>query len=308
MSNQFDAALDSTEEAQQAYGRQLGFVDGRTPFAAETMPDRQIAVNVNDDLMDEVASHIVNRAGHVSIIDQHGAGKSHFRDLVYESLNERQERFRVARIREVESITTRRTYARVLEELAQYDDLDIPETLPHATDEVRAVVEDVAEQLEEMGVACIVQVDQMEDVAGNTKRFGQLLAGLQSIGDLGDDEPVFLLFLFGTPEASERVVELRETLASRMVAKDRSLQRFGVPETEELIGRWLSWARDEEYANGYPIDPFAPKTIRALVERVPDRTPRAIRQECYHAYRAGARQYDDTGTVEISPATLDEYL
>lgn len=308
MSNQFDAALDSTEEAQQAYGRQLGFMDGRTPFAAETMPDRQIAVTVNDGLMDEVASHIVNRAGHVSIIDQHGAGKSHFRDLVYESLNERQERFRVARIREVESITTRRTYARVLEELAKYDDLDIPSSLPHATDEVRAVVEGVAEQLEEMGVACIVQVDQMEDVAGNTNRFSQLLAGLQSLGDLGDDEPVFLLFLFGTPEAAGRVDELRETLASRMVAKNRSLQRFGVEETEELIGRWLSWARDEEYTDGYPTDPFSPTTTRELVERVDDRTPRSIRQECYHAYRAGARQYDDVGTVEITPDTLEQYL
>ena len=93
MGNQFAAALDTTEAAQQAYDDQLGFVDGRTPFAAETMPDRQVAVEVNAALIEEVASHTVNRAGLISIIDEHGAGKSHFRDLVYESLNERQERF-----------------------------------------------------------------------------------------------------------------------------------------------------------------------------------------------------------------------
>ena len=308
MGNQFDAALDSTEAAQKQYGQQLGFIDGRTPFAAETMPDRQVAVDVNEDLMQEVASHIVNQAGHVSIIDDHGAGKSHFRDLVYGSLDERRERFRVARIREVESITTRRTYVRVLEDLRQYDDLDVPGQLPHATDEVREALEDVAGQLEDLGVTCIVQVDQMEDVASNTTRFKQLLAALQSIGDLGDEEPVFILFLFGTYEAGNRIEELRETLASRMVAKDRTLERFGPEETEELIGRWLSWARDEEYTLGYPIDPFAPKTIREILNRVENRTPRAVRQECYHAYRAGARQYDDTGTVEITPKALEKYL
>lgn len=308
MTNQFDSALDSTESAQEAYGQQLGFVDGRTPFAAETMPDRQVAVEVNDALMDEVASHIVNRAGHISIIDKHGAGKSHFRDLVYDSLDERQERFRVARIREVESITTRRTYVRVLEDLREYDDIDIPEQLPHPTDEVRSLVEDVADQLEDLGVTCIVQVDQMEDVAGNKNRFKQLLAGLQSIGDLGDEEPVFILFLFGTPAAGERIEELRETLASRMVAKNRTLERFGIEETEELIGRWLSWARGEEYVGGYPIDPFSPKTVRKIVHRVDETTPRQIRQECYHAYRAGARQYGDLGAVEILPNTLEQYL
>jgi type II secretory pathway predicted ATPase ExeA len=308
MGNQFDAALDSTEAAQKQYGQQLGFVGDRTPFAAETMPDRQVAVDVNGELMQEVASHIVNRAGHVSIIDEHGAGKSHFRDIVYESLNERRERFRVARIQEVESITTRRTYVRVLNDLRQYNDLDVPEQLPHATDEVREALEDLAEQLEDLGVTCIVQVDQMEDVAGDTNRFEQLLAALQSIGDLGDKEPVFILFLFGTHEAGDRIEELRETLASRMVAKDRTLERFSAEETEELIGRWLSWARDEEYTMGYPIDPFAPKTVRDILNRVENRTPRAVRQECYHAYRAGARQYEDVGTVEITPETLEARL
>jgi len=307
MTNQFDSALDATETAQERYGDQLGFVEGRTPFAAETMPDRQVAVDVNEELMQEVASHILNRAGHVSIIDQHGAGKSHFRDLVYDSLDERRDHFRVARIREVESITTRRTYVRLLEELRGYDDIEIPAKLPHPTDEVRGVVEDVAEQLEELDVACIVQVDQMEDVATDTNRFEQLLAALQSIGDLGEECPVFLLFLFGTPAAGERISELRETLASRMIAEDRQLERFGIEETEELIGRWLSWARGEEYSDGYPIDPFAPAAVRALLDDLEDRTPRAVRQGCYHVYRAGSRQYAETGTVEITPGTLTNH-
>lgn len=307
MTNQFDSALDATEAAQERYGQQLGFVDNRTPFAAETMPDRQVAVEVNDELMQEVASHILNQAGHVSIIDQHGAGKSHFRDLVYDSLDQRRERFRVARIREVESITTRRTYIRLLEQLREYDDLTIPEQFPRATDEVRGVVEDVATQLEELGVTCIVQVDQMEDVASDTNRFTQLLAALQSIADLGDERPVFILFLFGTPAAGKRISELRKTLSSRMIAEDRQLERFGVAETEELIARWLSWARDEEFTNGYPIDPFAPATVRAVLDGLDDRAPRAVRQACYQAYRAGAQQYADTGTVEITPETLTNY-
>jgi hypothetical protein len=307
MTNQFDSALEQTESAQRRYGKQLGVIEGRTPFAAETMPDRQVAVNVNDELMQEVASHILNRAGHVSIIDQHGAGKSHFRDLVYDSLDERRDHFRVARIREVESITTRRTYIRLLDALREYDDIDVPDQFPRATDEVRGVVEDVAKQLEELDVACIVQVDQMEDVASDTHRFEQLLAALQSIADLGAERPVFILFLFGTPAAGDRISELRETLASRMIAEDRTLERFGVPETEELIGRWLSWARDEEFVEGYPIDPFAPATVRSLLEGVESRTPRAVRQACYHGYRAGAQQYGDTGTVEITPETLKKY-
>jgi len=55
------------------------------------------------------------------------------------------------------------------------------------------VIEDVADQLETEGITCIVQVDQLEDAARNTRTFEQLLAGLQSIGGLGDDEPVFTL-------------------------------------------------------------------------------------------------------------------
>jgi len=43
---------------------------------------------VNEDLLWEVASHILTRASHVSVIDKRGAGKTHFRDLVYDTLSE----------------------------------------------------------------------------------------------------------------------------------------------------------------------------------------------------------------------------
>lgn len=309
MADQFTDALNETEDVQAQYADQLGMHGDRIPFTAETLPDPGIAVRTNQDLLQEVASHLLNRAGHVSVIDKRGAGKTHFRDLVYDSLADgpRSDEFRIARIREVESITTRRLYTRLLDELAEYDDLDVPDSYPHATDDVRGVVEAVAEQLEERDLACVVQVDQMEDAARNTRTFEQLLAGLQSIGDLGDTEPVFLLFLFGTPPAADRIDELRQTLSSRLVAKNRSLQRFGVAETSELIGRWLAWARDEEFSDGYPSDPFSADAIRQLVERS-DGTPRAVRQQCYHGFRAGARQYDETGTVEISAETLETYL
>lgn len=309
MGDQFTEALNDTENVQDAYADQLGMADGRIPFTAETLPDDRIAVRVNQDLLNEVASHILNRAGHTSIIDQRGAGKTHFRDLVYSALanGPRSDEFRIARIREVESITTRRFYTRLLDELSGYVDLEIPETYPHATDEVRQVVEDVADQLEAKDVACIIQVDQLEDAAGNTRTFEQLLAALQSVGDLGDSEPVFLLFLFGTPTASERIDELRETLTSRLVAKERSLERFDFAETSELIGRWLAWARDEEYNDGYPSDPYSANAIRAVIDRS-DGTPRSVRQQCYHAFRGGARQFDDVGRVEITEETLNQYL
>src|SRR5699024_7121776 len=117
-----------TEASQEAYAQQLGINPGRIPFTAETLPDPSVAVRANDNLLNEVASHLLNRAGHVSIIDVRGAGKTHFRDLVYDALAEgpRSEQFRVARIREVESITTRRCYTRLLDELAAHDDLAIP--------------------------------------------------------------------------------------------------------------------------------------------------------------------------------------
>lgn len=309
MPDPFTEALDETEDIQEAYARQLGIREDRIPFTAETLPDPGIAVRANDDLLNEVASHLLNRAGHVSIIDKRGAGKTHFRDLVYDALVDgpRSDEFRIARIREVESITTRRFYTRLLDELGKYDDLDIPESYPHATDDVRQVVEEVAAQLEEQDIACVVQVDQMEDAARNTRTFEQLLAALQSVGDLGETEPVFLLFLFGTPPAADRIDELRQTLSSRLVAKNRSLQRFGRAETSELIARWLAWARNEEYRDGYPSDPYGADAIRLVVERS-DGTPRSVRQQCYHAFRAGARQYDETGTVEITDDTIETYL
>lgn len=309
MTDQFTAALDETESAQRAYAEQLGIEPERIPFTAETLPDARVAVRVNQDLLQEVASHILNRAGHVSIIDERGAGKSHFRDLVYDALADgpRSDEFYIARIREVESLTTRRFYVRLLDALAEYDDLDVPDEYPHATDDVRQLVEDIAEQLEEQGKACVVQVDQLEDAARNARTFRQLLAALQSVGDLGDSRPVFVLFLFGTPRASERIDELRETLSSRLVAKNRSLERFGFAETDELIARWLAWSRDEEYEEGYPSDPFAASAIERIVERS-DGTPRSVRQKCYHAFRAGARQFADDGGVEITAGTLEEHL
>ena len=309
MTNQFTDALEETEDLQAAYAEQLGLNTARIPFAAETMPDGSIAVRTNEDLLQEVASHILNRAGHVSIVDRHGAGKTHFRDLVYDSLSDgpRADEFRIARIKEVESITTRRLYTRLLDELQRDDTLNIPDSYPHATDEVRELIEDVADQLEERGLACIVQVDQLEDAARSTRTFRQLLAGLQSIGDLGEEEPVFLLFLFGTPIAADRIDELRQTLSSRLVAKNRSLVRFGVPETQELIGRWLAWSREEEYNDGYPVDPFAASAVRAIVDES-DGTPRDVRQQCYHGFRAGARQYADDGSVEITDETMTTYL
>jgi hypothetical protein len=309
MPDPFTEALDDTEQLQWAYADQLGIDSERIPFTAETLPDPGIAVRANDDLLQEVASHLLNRAGHVSIIDERGAGKTHFRDLVYDALADgpRSDEFFIARIREVESITTRRFYIRLLDELSRYDEIDVPDSYPHATDDVRAVVEDVAEQLEEQNIACVVQVDQMEDAARDTRTFEQLLAALQSVGDLGDTEPVFLLFLFGTPTAGGRIDELRETLASRLVAKDRSLQRFGVSETSELIARWLAWSRQEDYDDGYPSDPFGADAIRAIVQRS-DGTPRSVRQECYHGFRAGALQYAETGTVEITDETLETYF
>jgi hypothetical protein len=308
MADQFTTALDNAEEAHARYGKQLGLVEDRTPFAAESLPDTRVAVRVNEDLLQEVASHILTRAGHVSVIDKRGAGKTHFRELVYDALSEgaRSDEFAIARIREVESITTRRLYTRLLDELSEYDALDVPETYPRATDEVREVVENAAEQLETAGLTCIVQVDQLEDAARNTRTFEQLLAGLQSIGDLGETGPAFILFLFGTPEAADRIDELRQTLSSRLVAKNRSLERFGFAETEELIARWLAWARDEEYNEGYLSDPYTASGIRTVVERS-DGTPRSVRQQCYHAYRAGARQFADGEGVEITDETIETY-
>ena len=307
----FGEAIDRAETLQREYAEQLGLRSDRIPFTAETVPDASVAVRVNSELLEEVATHILNRAGHVSIIDERGAGKSHFRDLVYRSLSSgpRSEEFRIVRIREVESITTRRIYTRLLDGLQRYDDLAdvIPEQYPHPTDEVRALVEEVGAVLEDEGKACIVQVDQLEDAARNTRTFRQLLAGLQSIGDLGESEPVFICFLFGTPDVSDRITELRDTFASRLIAADRRLARFDVAETAELVARWLAWARGESYTEGYATDPYAGGALSAITKRS-DGTPRRVRQECYHAFRAGARQFDETAQVEITRETLEEYL
>lgn len=304
----FDSALDETADEQVAYREALGFLEERTPFAAESLPNSDIQVDVNEDLLHELASHILNQAGHATVINEAGAGKSLLRDDIYAALRDRDEQFRVVRIKEVEQITTRRFYVRVLDGLRAHDDLEIPaeEALPRSTDGVRSVVEEIAEQLEASGLTCIVQVDQMEDVVMNTRRFEQLLAGLQSVGDLGEEEPVFILFLFGTPIVSERIEDLRETLDTRLVAKNRSLERFGYSETDELIGRWLAWARGEEFSASLSSAPFTGEAIQAIVD-ASDGTPRNVRQECYHAWRAGARQHADTGESAITRQTIEEY-
>lgn len=306
----FGKLMDDTEAAQDAYGQQLGL--RATPFTAETLPHDSILVHANDDLLNEVASHILNRAGHVSIIDKRGAGKTLFRDTVYRSLRSgsRSNQFAIARIREVESITTRRFYVRLLDELQDspaFENADvIPETYPHPTDEVRAIVEDVARYLEREDLTCIVQIDQLEDAAQSKSTFRQLLAGLQSVGDLGESQPVFLLFLFGTPDAGDRISEVRETLESRLIAEDRVLTRFGFAETSELIERWLAWARDEQWTEGYGAEPFTTSAIKKIVANT-DGTPREVRQECYHAFRAGARQYEAEGGIAITDETIEAY-
>ena len=78
--------------------------------------------------------------------------------------------------------------------------------------------------------------------------------------------------------AGDRTDELRETLGSRLVAKDRTLERFGFAETEEFIARWLAWAREEEYHSGYPSNPYTASAIETIVE-VSTGTPRATRQK-----------------------------
>ena len=68
MSDQFTAALDDAEAAHARYGEQLGLVEGRTPFAAESLPDARVTVRVNEGLIQKVASHILMRAGHILVV------------------------------------------------------------------------------------------------------------------------------------------------------------------------------------------------------------------------------------------------
>jgi hypothetical protein len=64
MSDQFTAARDDVEGTHTRYGERLGLVEGRTPFAAESLPNACVAVRVNEELFQEVASHMLTRAGH----------------------------------------------------------------------------------------------------------------------------------------------------------------------------------------------------------------------------------------------------
>jgi len=309
MSDQFTEALDQTEETQETYANQLGIKPEKIPFTAETLPDAGIAVRTNQDLLNEVASHILNRAGHISIIDERGAGKSHFRDLVYDALSEgpRSEEFRVARIREVESITTRRFYTRLLDELSEYDDLEIPESYPHATDEVRQLVEEVAEQLESLNIACIIQVDQLEDAARNTRTFEQLLPRCRASVTL---EKVNQYSFSSYSELNVLVIELTNCV------------RRSVRDSSQRIERW-NGSDSQKPRNSSPggspgpvkkstiLDirqtPTRRDAIRTIVE-VSDGTPRDTRQKCYHAFRAGAQQFAAERDVEITNETLDAYL
>lgn len=90
--------------------------------------------------------------------------------------------FAIARIREAENITMRRLYTQLLNELSKYEATDVPEMYPHPMNELQQVIEDVADQLEEAGLTCIVQVDQFEHAVRNTRTLKQLLAGIQIIG------------------------------------------------------------------------------------------------------------------------------
>jgi hypothetical protein len=51
-------------------GEHLGLVEGRTPFVAESLPDARVAVWVNEEILQKVASHILMRAGYILMIDK----------------------------------------------------------------------------------------------------------------------------------------------------------------------------------------------------------------------------------------------
>jgi type II secretory pathway predicted ATPase ExeA len=295
--------LAEVEPVLLSFGRALGGEPedlSELPFTEESGTDRMpepLYVRHDEEMLTQITSWLL-QGQHIGLISRFGTGKTALREIACRDLGRRDD-FVVATLENPNATTERGLYEGIIE--AAYEagfeiDTDnywqVRNGIPWATAETRQAVGEVTARAREAGVTILLVVDEIEDLPS------ELLSPLQTAGDVG-----VRLFLTGTPEGKERLVQFRETLDSRLRYYE-GIDPFSPADVAEYIARSFAYFRGEPY-EGQDPPLFTVQTIRNIHERT-DGNPRAVRLECMDLFARAAfvwhRSGADIERVTITPA------
>jgi len=295
--------LATVEPTLLAFGRALGGdPDGLSdlPFTEESGTDEMpepLYVRHDGEMLTQITSWLL-QGQHIGLISPYGTGKTALREIACRDLGSRDD-FIVATLENPNATTERGLYEGILE--AAYENgfqvdtsnyWQVRNGIPWATAETRQAVGEVARATRAEGVTVLLVVDEIEDLPT------ELLSPLQTAGDVG-----VRLFLTGTPEGKDRLVEFRDTLDSRLRYYE-GIDSFSPADVAEYIARSFAYFRGDPY-DGQDPPLFTARAIRDIHERT-DGNPRAVRLECMDLFARAAFVWHRSGTdierVNITPA------
>lgn len=283
----------------RALGGQVESLDD-LPFTEESGTEKMpepLYVRHDEEMLTQLTSWLL-QGQHIGLVSPHGTGKTALREIAARDLGERDD-FVVASVKNPNATTERGLYEGVIEaardagyEIDSDNYWQVRNGIPWATAETREAVREVSRKANQDGATILLIVDEIEDLPA------KLLPPLQTTGDLG-----VRLFLSGTPEGKERLLEFRETLDSR-VRYYEEIDPFSPEDIAEYIARSFAYIRDEPYQGQEP-----PLFTAEAIEWIHDQTdgnPRETRLECMDLFARAAfvwhRSGRDIGRINITPA------
>jgi type II secretory pathway predicted ATPase ExeA len=299
----FSSRFAEIEPILLSFGRALGG-EAETlddlPFTEESGTEKMpepLYVRHDEEMLTQLTSWLL-QGQHIGLISPYGTGKTALREIAARDLGERDD-FVVASVKNPNATTERGLYEGVIEaaRAAGYEiDPDnywqVRNGIPWATAETREAVREVSRKARDDGTTILLIVDEIEDLP--TK----LLPPLQTTGDLG-----VRLFLSGTPEGKERLLEFRDTLDSR-VRYYEEIDPFSPADIAEYIARSFAYFRDEPY-DGQDPPLFTSEAITWIHEKTGG-NPRETRLECMDLFARAAfvwhRSGRDIERINITPA------
>jgi type II secretory pathway predicted ATPase ExeA len=299
----FGDGLNEVTERLLAFGKALG----RDVESVSELPFTEVAglnrmseplyVRHDTELVNRVKSGLLSDE-HVGLISPEGTGKSALREIVLRDLT-KHDSFNVTHVRDPQDTTARSLYQTVIEtaysagysiDLGGYS--QIRDGVPWATSETKDAMEKLVKRVRSDGKSLVLAVDELETLSPD------LFAPLCVLGDAGVQ-----LFLTGTPEAKQRIVELRGALDSQL-RYHGEIDPFSPEDIAEYIGRSLAHVRGEAYDGSSP-ELFTPGAITDIHERTGG-NPRATRIECRDLFTRAAFVWHQTGQdidrIRITPA------
>ena len=301
--------LTEVEPALLSFGRALGGDPeslSDLPFTEEANTDRMpepLYVRHDGEMLTQITSWLL-QGQHIGLISKYGTGKTALREIATRDLGRRDD-FVVSALENPNATTERGLYEGILKDayaagyqIDRSNYWQVRNGIPWATAETREAVAEVAAAAREDGVTILLVVDEIEDLPT------ELLSPLQTAGDFG-----VRLFLTGTPEGKQRLVEFRDTLDSRL-RYYVGIDPFSPSDVAEYIARSVAYFRDEPY-EGQDPPLFTAEAIMDIHERT-DGNPRQVRLECMDLFARAAfvwhRAGADIERINITPALRDRSI